>query len=83
MLDLLAHRSVRFGKFYNLKWDDSQPQQTAARLHETVELSGLKWDAARRHDFETRCRPMMSAFGYTDDLSYHRDGITGSGIRRL
>ena len=57
-----------------------RPERAAERPNDTLEMESLDWDDDRREAFGTICRAMMDAFGYTEDSSYHREGIAGGGI---
>ena len=57
-----------------------RPQRTAATVDDVMELAAMGWNDGWMAEFERVCRPVMDAYGYTADASYHRDGIDGGGL---
>ncbi len=57
-----------------------RPQRTAASVDDVLDLATIGWSEPWVAEFEKTCRPLMDAYGYTSDASYHRDGIDGGGL---
>jgi hypothetical protein len=57
-----------------------RPQRTATTVDDVMELATMGWNEGWLTEFDRVCRPLMDAYGYTDDASYHRDGIDGGGL---
>jgi hypothetical protein len=85
--------AVRLCEFLDLNGAESRvvkesfshdfPQRTANDIAVPADRSTLDWTPEQREIFDRQCRPMMDAFGYTDDTTYNKEGILRSGFRYL